>query len=235
MARALRALVTEALFPSLCVSCGRETVENSQHLCAVCHRTFRPHLTSLCPLCTKEVRLSRPANCRHSPGALASISALFSYEQPQVRRFIHALKYSAVRSLALHIGEFMRHERANLRRLEASIIIPIPLHPRKLRSRGFNQALLIADELSSVLALPVIDTALVRRRGGEPQMQLARRSARAQNVRGVFALTSSENISGRTVLLVDDVVTTGATLSEAARMLREAGASRVDGLVLARD
>lgn len=116
--------------------------------------------------------------------------------------------------------------------LEADCLVPVPLHPRRLLSRGFNQSREIARLLASRRGLPILQQALARVRRTTPQMELAR-EARAENIRGAFA-AGREFLEGRSALLVDDIMTTGATLEECARAMLAAGAKRVDVLVLAR-
>ncbi|MBI5519607.1 MAG: ComF family protein [Desulfovibrio sp.] len=116
--------------------------------------------------------------------------------------------------------------------LEADCLVPVPLHPRRLLSRGFNQSREIARLLAARRRLPILQGALSRVRRTTPQMELAREE-RAENIRGAFA-ARAEVLEGRNALLVDDIMTTGATLEECARAMCAAGAKRVDVLVLAR-
>lgn len=111
-------------------------------------------------------------------------------------------------------------------------LVPVPLHPRRLLARGFNQSRELARLISARRGLPIWQDALVRVRRTTPQMHLAR-GARAENIRGAFA-GRAELVAGRQLLLVDDIMTTGATLEECARALLHAGAKRVDVLALAR-
>lgn len=111
-------------------------------------------------------------------------------------------------------------------------LVPVPLHPRRLLVRGFNQSREIARLIAARHGLPIWQEALVRVRRTVPQMQLERQ-ARAENILGAFAADNAL-LAGRCVLLVDDIMTTGATLEECARVMKKAGAARVDVLVLAR-
>jgi len=115
---------------------------------------------------------------------------------------------------------------------ELSVLVPVPLHPRRLLSRGFNQSRELARLVSARHGLPIRQGALERVRRTTPQMELSR-SARAENIRGAFA-AKKRMLTGKAVLLVDDIMTTGATLEECARAMLDAGAQRVDVLVLAR-
>jgi len=116
--------------------------------------------------------------------------------------------------------------------MELSVIVPVPLHPRRLLARGFNQSLELARLVSARHSVPIRQGALGRVRRTTPQMELSRQ-ARVENIRGAFAAKKSM-LEGEAVLLVDDIMTTGATLEECARAMLDAGAARVDVLVLAR-
>ena len=116
---------------------------------------------------------------------------------------------------------------------DADVLAPVPLHPRRLRQRGYNQSALLAQELSSLLELPLEQELLVRVRNSQPQVDTLSREERRANVAGVFAAGA---VPSRTrVMLIDDVATTGSTLLECAAALKDAGAFRVHGLVLARE
>ena len=115
----------------------------------------------------------------------------------------------------------------------AVLIMPVPLHPKRLRERGFNQSLLLARHVSRALHIDLDFLSLRRVRYTPPQASLAK-SERKQNVRGAFELKNQDAVKGINILLVDDVVTTGNTLNECARILRKGGARKVFGLSLAR-
>ena len=113
------------------------------------------------------------------------------------------------------------------------IIMPVPLHGRRLRKRGFNQALLLALEVSTAHAIPLSYDNLFRVRPTRPQVELSEEE-RVRNVAGAFALKRPDAVNERSVLIIDDVYTTGATVSECAAVLKHAGAARVVALTLAR-
>ena len=117
--------------------------------------------------------------------------------------------------------------------VDTDVIIPVPLHPTRLRAREFNQSLLLADQLSRHLARPVSATNLVRTAATDPQTTLSRQE-RLRNLRNAFEIRRPSDLSGKRILLIDDVFTTGATLNECARSLRNAGAGPVFALTLAR-
>jgi ComF family protein len=141
---------------------------------------------------------------------------------------VHALKYEGRRSLARPLARLMRRRGADV--LDgADYLVPVPLHPSRRRQRGFNQA----EDLARHIGLPVL-SALRRTRATRPQLDLPA-AQRHRNVRRAFALTQGgRHAAGRTVVLVDDVSTTGATLQACARVLKEAGAAEVRALTAAR-
>jgi ComF family protein len=150
------------------------------------------------------------------------------------RRALHALKYAGERRLAAPLGEAVaarwRHAGAG-----GDVLVAVPVHPARRRERGYDQAALIAAAAASALGLPWRE-ALVRVRATAPQFQLDRRH-RASNVREAFAVDTAARaaVVGRWVVLVDDVVTTGATLCEGARALLDAGAVAVSAVTVARE
>jgi ComF family protein len=117
--------------------------------------------------------------------------------------------------------------------LSIDVIMPVPLHPRRLREREFNQSLLLADLIALRLELPVAYANLVRIIPSPPQTSLSRKD-RLRNLRGAFAVQNPDQISGKRVLLIDDVFTTGTTVNECAKTLRRAGSGDVFVLTLAR-
>jgi ComF family protein len=116
---------------------------------------------------------------------------------------------------------------------DCDVIVPVPLHPERLRWRGYNQALLLARRVGKRLKRPVDGFSLTRTRNTQPQVEL-RESERRRNVTGAFAVVEGSRLQGKKILLVDDVYTSGATAGECARVLTESGAENVSVLTLAR-
>jgi ComF family protein len=150
-----------------------------------------------------------------------------------LREGIGHFKYSGklylTRALsALLIEAFHRH----FHRTEFDVILPVPIHRNRLVKRGFNQAVILADRLSDATGIPVHRTALQKIKDTRPQVGLPR-AERATNLRGSFGVAHGRIVRGKNILMVDDVVTTGSTIGEAARTLLAEGASKVDALVLA--
>jgi competence protein ComFC len=171
--------------------------------------------------------------CRRGLSSFAAGASLGPHEGA-LRVAVHELKYRSRRRVAGRLSEAMLglpQVRAVL--VGASVLVPVPLHPRRRRSRGFNQSELLAEELGRRAGIATAASALVRRTDTPPQTGLSA-AARRANVRGAFAVRHRSQVSGRAVVLVDDVLTTGATASACARALTAAGAREVRLLTAAR-
>lgn len=148
-----------------------------------------------------------------------------------VRAAIISFKYRGVRALAPHLAALLDAYLAG-NALPAEVLVPVPLHERRLRERGYNQSALLARELGRLAHLPVAGDALVRRHHSGQQARARDLAERYRNVAGAF-VGSGAGVVGRKVLLIDDVSTSGATLDACAAALKAAGAEGVWGLVLA--
>ena len=169
--------------------------------------------------------------CLRYPRGFDSLHSLYRFEGP-IRDAIHALKYRGVRAAADSLGALMA-EFAQEKSVSADVLIPVPLHSRRLRSRGYNQTALLAQAISKRACLPVREDHLVRIGNSRPQVEVASREERRRNIAGNFAC--EVDAAGLSVLLIDDVATTGSTLSECAKVLKASGAVKVYALTLARD
>jgi ComF family protein len=203
-------------------------------VCADCWAAIIPFTPPLCRRCGDPLPTWRPislgvlrcARCRRRPSAIAQSRAIGPYAG-SLRDIIHALKYDGCRSLAPMLAQRMRESGAALLG-QADVVVPVPLHRRRHRARGFNQAEDLARGLDRRLAL-----VLRRRRSTRSQTDLPA-AQRHANVRDAFALRRHADVRGLRVVIVDDVCTTGATLEACARVLRGAGAREVSALTAAR-
>jgi ComF family protein len=179
------------------------------------------------PVAAWRASAERCPRCRRIPGAL-SVRVVGPYEG-RLRDVLHAFKYDGRRSLAPTLAALLRAQAADTL-AGADVLVPVPLHRARRRSRGFNQA----HDLAAALGPPVV-AALRRVRATVAQTALTA-GARRRNVRGAFALAPAalDAITGRVVVLVDDVITTGATLEACAAILRAAGAAEVRAVTVAR-
>jgi ComF family protein len=216
---------TDRLLPQDCFLCGEES--GAECLCGACHDAL-PRQPAACPICavptTDGVLCGR---CQRQPPAFDASRAVFVYAFP-VDRIVQALKYRHRLSLA----GFFAHALMPLGPPQGpAVLLPMPLHVRRLRERGFNQAVEIARPLARAWGLPLELAGVQRALNTVPQASLPWKE-RSVNMRGAFRCDAS--FAGRTVIVVDDVMTTGATLDELARTLKRHGASRVENLVVTR-
>ena len=227
--------VLTVVFPSACAACGRSLAQPTRGpLCGPCWEALPRHQAPACR-CGLPLPPHRPTcgRCRRGRQPLAAGASLGPYEGP-LRVVIHELKYRGCRRVAGRLAEALLEEEG-VRALVAGghVLVPVPLHPRRMRERGFNQAALIARELGRRTGRPCGDRALVRREDTVPQTGLSA-AARRRNVARAFAVQRRGLVDGRVVVLVDDVFTTGATAYACARALRGAGAREVRLLSVAR-
>jgi ComF family protein len=149
------------------------------------------------------------------------------------REAVHALKYNYLSALAQPMAQLMaRYVEENA--IEADLLVAVPLYGRRQRLRGYNQSALLARELSRLCGLPLAERGLARRRNTPPQARSADAEARKRNVTDAF-VADRRWVEGKRILLIDDVMTTGATLDACARALRQAGAASVWALTFARE
>jgi ComF family protein len=227
LADALR-LVAETVFPARCIGCSRRGVA----LCQAC-RVELPYLPKgLCARCAS-MRGARGVcrGCHHLSSAVSSVRAPFTYEGA-ARTAVLTLKFRSGRYLAPLMGELLR-EALDERPLQADIVVPVPLAPSRLRHRGFNQSALLAAEVAAAVRGVLVADALTREE--RPAQSRLKAAGRLRNLAGAFACRAPGDVNGSRVLVVDDVVTTGATISGCADTLAEAGACRVSALAFARD
>ena len=208
--------------------CGAESAGDA--VCEACARALPNRPPSACPRCgLPGLDGGCCAACeREKPGYDATL-ALYDFVFP-VDAMVHALKYRHRLSMASFFGAALA-ARAQDFGAQADLILPMPLHPRRLAERGFNQAVELARPLARVRGLP-LGLAVVSKLRDIPAQAGLDREARLRNPRGVFECDVS--LQGQRVIVVDDVMTTGATLGELARTLKRQGASWVGNLVVAR-
>jgi ComF family protein len=216
MTGALLRSLAEALLPQRCPGCGVPAAA-SRLLCECCAARI-PRLRA--PLCTRCLARGRePSGCRSHRGFAVHAPWLFDERAAAV---VHALKYHDRPGLAAPLGaELAAALPEGLRRPD--LVLEVPLHAARLRERGYNQSGELADALAEALAAPRLPGAMRRVRATPPQARLGP-AARRANLAGAFAIERAARLRGRRVLLVDDVITTGATLDAALGALHDAGA-----------
>lgn len=219
----------QGMLPSFCLLCGDRVAANLD-FCPGCAAAL-PYLSRACPVCASPYAGSGPCGqCQRRPPPFAATTALFRYASP-VDRLVIGLKFHAQLLHARVLGALMAAQLAARNDPLPQLIVPMPLHRTRLRSRGFNQALELARPVARRLGVTLDYSALVRQRATGPQTELPL-AARARNVRGAFR--AARDLRGLRIALVDDVMTTGHTAAAAAGALRKAGADAVEVWVLAR-
>lgn len=231
--------ILDALFPIQCICCK----QFSKHFaCSDCLKSIRRIDNTRCPLCQK-VTTQNGRTCTECFGKF-SINGIFpasSFKNIIVKKLVHLCKYRFVKDASMQLGDIL------VRALEQSdvplpdMIIPVPLHRRRLRWRGFNQSEYLARHLASSIlpnaTIPVHEDMLIRRRNSTPQAAIRNKLHRRKNMQNMFSIqksTTTKNLlQGKRIWIVDDVFTTGATLFECAKTLKKHGASEVYGIVVA--
>ncbi len=224
----LKEVALDLVFPLFCVGCGKE----GSLLCPSCSASLPRIKPPICLKCGRAIISgSLCPSCLREPPQLDGIRSPFRFEGI-IRDAIHHLKYRNLKALssplALLLADYLKETP-----IPADALVPVPLHPKRIRERGYNQSSLLARELGRLALLPVVEGSLVRRRNTPAQARAGSVEERRRNVSGVFFCDGQ--LRERSVLLIDDVCTTGATLESCAIALKEAGATSVWGLVLARE
>lgn len=205
-------------------------------LCGLCDEALSPGESGLCTICLSELPETRHHVYRENPvwyalSAHAEIAFaatwLYFRQGEKVRKLLHRIKYKNGYLLAETVGR-LYGEALALYPVWKNVdgIVPVPMHRRKLRVRGYNQAEAIARGISDALGVPVFPDLVIKRKHTRSQTTKSR-ELRMENTRSVFVVVSQEVVKGKSWLLVDDVITTGATLAELARILQEAGARQI--------
>lgn len=214
------------LLPQDCYVCGDPA--GAAPVCAACAAGLPRLDLAVCPVCALPGGNGGPCGpCQKAPPHFDATVARFAYAFP-VDRMIHGLKYRGRLPLATYFAHALARQIAGA---AVDCVLPLPLHPKRLGARGFNQSLEIARPLARLLGITLLPRACARRSDGAPQASLPWK-ARRDGVRNAFEC--SIDFAGASVAVVDDVMTTGATLDELARTLKRHGARQVTNWVVAR-
>jgi ComF family protein len=222
-------------FPVFCFGCGKEQT----FLCNSCEQRLHQTLSQQCFLCQKNQTLygERCSPCQSKSSPLDAVYGAYCYDIPLLKELLHTYKYQFVETLAKPLGQLFAENLSASSLPMPDVLMPVPLHPRRLRFRGFNQSLLLAQavskNLASYFAIPLLTT-LCRVRFTKPQQKAKNREERLAHMQNAFALAANADVQGKVIWLIDDVATTNGTLTACASVLKEAGAKKVYGVVLAR-
>lgn len=230
------------LFPVRCAVCEKETegAKRNKLICSDCLRSFSASIDLYCPLCqAKSIDGGVCFSCKPTAKGnlfLGRLFAPFSYKEAAVRRTIKAFKYDFIEGLAMPLGRLMAGYIEKINKevdFKDFTVVPVPLHRIKFNRRGYNQSELVAAEISKSLNLITATNLIIKAKPTKDQAGLEDKK-RTENLKGAFACPKPEAVSGKKILLFDDVYTTGATMNECARVLKQAGATEVWGLAIAR-
>jgi len=203
-------------YPHVCTGCGSDLLQEDHLLCLRCltnlpHTNFARHINN--PI--EKIFWGRiPVAAAHSEFYFAKESL--------IQHLIHQLKYKGNQEIAVYLGELMGRSLLESSRFnKIDYLVPLPLYPDKERKRGYNQAAVICQGMSAIMNVPVLSDKVIRQRFTETQTK-KHRSERWENVAGSFILKDKQKLQGTNVLLVDDVITTGATLEACGHSIIEA-------------
>jgi len=225
----LFAPILNLLFPSRCPICSHPSNEHSHNpICAACWSDIVPYHGPKCSICgmpTKSQYTGTCGDCLHTAPPFSKIMYYGIYEGT-LRESIHLLKFGGIKRLAQPLSKLL----LSLPASQCDAILPVPLHRNKLREREFNQTALLGKHLSMALKRPLLLHSFQKVRETKLQTEVSGRE-RYTNLRKAYA--ASDDVRGKNILLVDDVITTGATVRECAATLKRAGARQVEVIALA--
>lgn len=230
--------LAELCFPRICAGCGKINAQSAGFWCAGCLDEIPRISPPICPLCGSPFP-DAPDSSDHLCGECTR--SVFHFDGARsavthagiVRDRIHQFKFGRRLEWIPPLVELLQATYETWGISPPALVVPVPLHLNRLKERGFNQSGLLAGEFARKLGLRVSYDMLVRKKWTEPQTRL-NRTQRLKNVRGAFDAPGRESVRNLRILLIDDVFTTGETLSECARTLKKKGASEVHALTVTR-
>lgn len=220
----------DLLFPITCVICSRDGV----FLCGGCVSKLPKESKQICIVCNLPSAFGKTHPTCITKNTADGLISVLPYKNPQIKQLIEVFKYKFVSELAHTLAGLVVDEVQNQNLTEYFsdfALIPVPLHQRRFNWRGFNQAQLLAEIISAKLSIPLRNEIVIRKRFTKPQVDLSAEE-RKKNIDGAFEC--SVPIYGQKFLVIDDVVTSGSTLNEIAKLLKQAKAAEVWGLTVAR-
>lgn len=218
--------VLDYLFPKFCVGCQREGV----FLCSACQKKILLVAMPTCPDCQRLSEKGRYCQKCRKGKALKGIIIASYYEEGPMREIIHNFKYNSVIAFGDFLAKILANSLKNFEKFD--LITFVPLHPRRQAQRGYNQSQILAENAAKILNKKC-ENLLIKTKATKRQVGL-QGAIRRKNLKGVFRVKKDIDINSKNIIIIDDITTTGTTLNECARSLKEAGAREVWGLVVAR-
>ncbi len=227
-------------FPSFCEFCSRLLEHPEERvICRSCWEEVVPCRSSYCLCCGRFFEgVGEPHFCLDCLEKRPPFSVHRSYGRynGRLKDLIILYKYKHIQVLGRDLARFMYRVMGRMEEvwMGTEAVVAVPLHPKRKKQRGFNQALVLAKELGRLSGVEVVENALVKIKNVAPQTSLEEAKEREKNVSRAFGIKAREKIEGKVVLLVDDVYTTGSTIKECSSVLNQAGAEEVRALTIAR-
>lgn len=231
------------IFPRHCLRCNLNL--KSEVICESCLKEIPLNTSLFCGLCQKRIPITLPLSTSKTL-SLSNISqtchknfpyllgAASTYDNETVKNLICSLKFQFVKDAAKPLGRLLSDYFSSLRIYSAELlVVPIPLSKKRMKKRGFNQSLLIAQTFAEKQSLKIISDSLFRIKDTPPQSELKDYQKRQENVKNCFEVKNVEKLKGKNIILIDDVVTSGATFKEAAFALKKAQVKKIIALAVA--
>jgi competence protein ComFC len=228
------ARILDLIYPGFCEVCASKLNKEERYICALCLAKIRVNAPPFCRKCSRQLAFKKKC-CYECKGKKSYLKQVWSWAiyEGTFKECMHAIKYRKKSYILNIFGKFLKEfTDKNSFMDKIDMIVPVPLHESKLSERTFNQAHLIGKILAVQNKKPLKDV-LFKAKNTEPQHSLTKYE-RAKNVKDAFAVCGTRAIAGKSILVVDDIFTTGATLNECARVLLNAGAKEVYGFSLSR-
>jgi ComF family protein len=228
--------IIDALFPPLCPGCGQRVKANS-FFCNECHRSLLFIEPPICQVCGRSFSSKNNLShicgeCLKNPPSFKAARSVFIYNEP-IKKAISNFKFKGHTNLGGELAKLMFfHLNGFLEEIMPQILIPIPLHIKRLRERGYNQCVLLAKKMAKSLKIPCESRLLRKIKSTSSQVGLCY-TERKKNVKGSFFVSNPTLIQGKRILLIDDIFTTGSTVNECAKVLLKAKANGVWVVTLA--
>ncbi len=238
-------LFLDLIFPIRCLGCNETSLKRESDeedwICRSCFEKIKLKIAFECAFCSSRTLNGETCPFCRKENSLDYLWAAANYSNPLVKKILWAFKYKFIRSLKLPLSrlllKFLKEKQRdqfveNYR--EQILMLPVPIHRLRFNWRSYNQSELMARELAQALNVEASSEALVRLKKRKPQAEIKNKEERVKNTKGIFACIRPDKVEDKTIVLVDDVTTTGSTLNECAKVLKEAGAKKVIGLVVAK-
>lgn len=219
--------ILDIFFPSLCIKCGKG-INSHEAVCLTCLKNIPLNKSLFCGKCGARLPYGEKICHFDFPHILGAAT---TYKNETAREIVRELKFGFIRDAANPLAKLLISYMESMGFTEDDcVVVPIPLGAKRLRQRGFNQSILIAEIFAEHFSLAVEKEGFVRQKETKPQSEMENLESRLENARNCFKVTVPENFSGKNVILIDDVSTSGATFLEAADSLKKSGAKKIIAL-----